>query len=127
MAVLASLEAHNRSSSSRATAPHRANRGSEIDVGGEARLSAWFDPTEKWLRLETSSWYMKANAILIEVVRSQYLYHSAIPRPARLGSAEPISRLHQRAVPVRLREAAKAVGGASSAPSHTHVTDNDPR
>lgn len=58
-------------------------------MGGEARLSAWFDPTEKWLRLETSSWYMKANAILIEVgqVSISLSLSYTSPSAPRIGGA----------------------------------------
>jgi hypothetical protein len=83
--------------------------------------------TDRWLRLETSSWYMGANAVVLveegQVLASLSLNYTQPIAPLIWA---PISRLHQHAVPMMLREAAKILRG-SSAPDHSDVVNtSDP-
>jgi hypothetical protein len=78
--------------------------------------------TDRWLRLETSSWYMNANAVVFveeDQVLASLSLHYTLPVAPLIWA--PISRLHQHAVPVMLREAAKIVRGTTSAPGYADV------
>jgi hypothetical protein len=79
--------------------------------------------SDRWLRLETSSWYMNANAVVLveegQVLASLSLKYTMPIAPLIWA---PISRIHQHAVPVMLREASKIVRGTSNARVHSPRT-----
>jgi hypothetical protein len=80
---------------------------------------------DHWLRLETGSWYMTAEAICLveetQVSVSLSLRYDRRPVAALVWAL--VSRFHQRALPVMLHQAVKLVAASGSEPASGPTSD----
>jgi hypothetical protein len=77
-------------------------------AGSAEHVQGWriADRGDSWIRLETSSWFMTAHAV-VRVGRNQVgiALFVRYDHPVASGIWPPVSVLHRRAVPVMLRQA----------------------